>query len=34
VLLPEWSEKKGGEGLEAYRREKNRASLDGLPVWE
>jgi hypothetical protein len=33
-LLPEWSEKKGDEGLEAYRREKNRLSLDGLPSWE
>jgi hypothetical protein len=33
ALLPEWSEKKGGEGLEAYRREKNRVSLDGLPAW-
>jgi hypothetical protein len=33
VLLPEWSEKKGDEGLEAYRQEKNRRSLDGLPSW-
>jgi hypothetical protein len=33
VLLPEWSEKKGDEGLEAYRQEKNRRSLDGLPAW-
>lgn len=34
VLLPEWSGKKGDEGLEAYRQEKNRLSLDGLPAWE
>lgn len=34
ALLPEWSEKKGDGGLEAYRQEKNRASLDGLPGWE
>ena len=33
ALLPEWSEKKGDEGLETYRREKNRVSLDGLPSW-
>lgn len=34
VLLPEWSEKKGDDGLEAYRQEKNRKSLDGLPAWD
>ncbi len=33
VLLPEWSEKKGEQGLEDYRQEKNRQSLDGLPAW-
>jgi hypothetical protein len=33
ALLPEWSGKKGDEGLEAYRQEKNRLSLDGLPSW-
>ena len=27
-----WAEKKGVEGLEAYRQEKNRISLDGLPT--
>jgi len=26
-----WAEKKGAEGLEAYRKEKNARSLDGLP---
>jgi hypothetical protein len=29
--IGEWCAKKGPEGLRAYRREKNRASLDGLP---
>jgi len=27
-----WAEKKGSEGLEAYRQEKNRISIDGLPT--
>ncbi|MBS1602191.1 MAG: pyridoxamine 5'-phosphate oxidase family protein [Bacteroidetes bacterium] len=27
-----WAEKKGAEGLEAYRQEKNRISIDGLPT--
>jgi hypothetical protein len=27
-----WAEKKGPEGLEAYRQEKNRLSIDGLPT--
>ena len=27
-----WAEKKGPEGLEAYKEEKNRISLDGLPT--
>ena len=26
-----WAQKKGPEGLEAYKREKNRQSIDGLP---
>ena len=26
-----WAKKKGPEGLEAYKREKNRQSIDGLP---
>lgn len=32
--LDEWSVQKGEEGLRAYRAEKNRASLDGLPGLE
>ncbi len=27
-----WAEKKGPDGLEAYKQEKNRVSLDGLPT--
>ena len=27
-----WAEKKGAEGLESYKEEKNRVSLDGLPT--
>jgi hypothetical protein len=27
-----WAENKGEEGLELYKREKNRISLDGLPT--
>ena len=27
-----WAENKGPEGLEAYRQEKNRISIDGLPT--
>jgi len=27
-----WAEKKGIEGLETYKKEKNRVSLDGLPT--
>jgi pyridoxamine 5'-phosphate oxidase-like protein len=27
-----WADAKGTEGLEEYRREKNRASIDGLPT--
>ena len=30
--LNRWAEGKGPEGLEAYRREKNRFSIDGLPT--
>lgn len=29
-LLPAWAAKKGAEGLEAYRQEKNARSFDGL----
>lgn len=32
--LPRWAEKKGIEGLEAYKREKNALSIDGLPGLE
>jgi hypothetical protein len=31
VMRP-WAEKKGPEGLEAYRAEKNATSVDGLPA--
>jgi hypothetical protein len=30
--LARWAENKGPEGLEAYRREKNALSIDGLPT--
>jgi hypothetical protein len=30
--LTRWAERKGAEGLESYRREKNTRSLDGLPA--
>ena len=30
--LVEWAEKKGAAGLEAYRREKNAQSIDGVPL--
>jgi hypothetical protein len=30
--LVEWAEKKGPEGLDAYRAQKNRRSIDGLPA--
>ncbi|MGD9508059.1 MAG: pyridoxamine 5'-phosphate oxidase family protein, partial [Geminicoccaceae bacterium] len=30
--LARWAENKGPEGLEAYRREKNAVSIDGLPT--
>ncbi len=29
--LHDWAEKRGKEGLESYKRENNRKSLDGLP---
>jgi predicted pyridoxine 5'-phosphate oxidase superfamily flavin-nucleotide-binding protein len=29
--LPAWALRKGSEGLKAYRQEKNRNSIDGLP---
>ena len=31
-LLSQWAEKKGESGIEAYWREKNQASIDGLPT--
>lgn len=31
-ILDRWAEAKGEEGLIAYRREKNMASIDGLPT--
>lgn len=31
-FLPRWAEKKGAEGMRAYRKEKNRVSIDGLPT--
>ena len=30
--LLDWADTKGTEGLEAYRREKNARSIDGLPA--
>jgi hypothetical protein len=30
--LPAWAERKGEEGVVAYRSEKNRQSIDGLPT--
>jgi hypothetical protein len=30
--LDNWARSKGEEGLEAYRREKNAVSIDGLPT--
>ena len=32
--LDMWTQKKGGEGLVAYRRQKNARSIDGLPALE
>lgn len=31
--LLEWAERKGADGLDEYRVEKNAASIDGLPAW-
>lgn len=31
-MLVEWAAKKGSEGLEAYRRQKNSVSIDGLRI--
>lgn len=33
-LLPAYMERKGEEGLRAYRRRKNRVSVDGLPAFD
>ena len=33
-LLPGHVERKGAEGLVAYRRQKNRVSIDGLPAFD
>jgi hypothetical protein len=30
--LDQWAENKGADGLEGYRRKKNRRSIDGLPA--
>ncbi len=30
--LPAWAERKGEAGVMAYRAEKNRVSIDGLPT--
>lgn len=32
--LLRWAESKGDEGIEAYKRQKNRRSIDGLPALE
>ena len=32
TMLTEWAERKGPEGLEKYRRERNAVSFDGLPT--
>jgi hypothetical protein len=31
-LLSDWADKKGPEGMQQYRREKNARSIDGLPT--
>ena len=33
-VLTQWCDRKGSEGLEAYRQENNRSSLNQLPAWE
>ena len=30
--LPAWSERKGANGVEAYKQERNAASIDGIPA--
>jgi len=32
--MDRWAEKKGAEGLAAYREEKNRTSIDGIPGYK
>lgn len=32
TLMSEWAERKGPEGLEQYRRDRNAVSFDGLPT--
>jgi hypothetical protein len=32
TMMPEWAARKGSEGLEKYRRERNAVSFDGLPT--
>lgn len=32
TMLPEWAERKGAEGLEKYRQDRNAVSFDGLPT--
>lgn len=34
TVLDKWSERKGVEGMEEYRRQINTASIDGLPAYE
>jgi len=31
-LMAQWAEKKGPDGLDAYHRDKNLASIDGFPT--
>jgi hypothetical protein len=31
TMLAEWAERRGPEGVEAYRAERNAVSIDGLP---
>lgn len=32
ALLPGWAERRGPDGLTAYRADRNAASIDGLPA--
>jgi hypothetical protein len=34
VTLRKWAQKKGADGLEEYRAEKNQTSIDGLPAFD